>query len=310
MKQAKAKKIEELIKEFPHNIRAEVLVNELLESGFTYDDIEIENLGGFFRPFRKDVSDQRVIEYKQNEFLISLLLTRYGIYDILPEGMTHTQDISNKKNTAKTFIAVYKGRKKEENEARGFFKPFENELFHQMVALEKTEKELLFSKRARFFNFLVNFWNIDNSLRMIHQEALLYILPYIHVIAGNFVLICSCLEYFLKIKADYRIIHEEFEDKEKGVKLGKNNRLGNEFYPGNTTALLPKVLFTLGPIEPSEIKECINNGPVARFISIFFEYVIPMEFTYNLKWLTLKHETEKNKEQELSFGVLGYTVNL
>jgi len=311
MKQAKAKIIEKIVKDYAHNIRAEVLVNELLESGFTHDDIEIENMGGFFRPFRKDIADQKSIEYKQNEFILSLLLSRYGIYDILPEGMTHAQDIiSDKNNSAKTFISIYKTRKKEESEARGFFKPIENELFHQMVTLEKTEKELLFSKRARFFNFLVNFWNIDNSLRLIHQEALLYILPYIHIIAGNFELICSCLEYFLKIQADFRIVHQEFEEKGKAVNLGKSNKLGENFIPGNKTALLPKVIFTLGPVEPDEINECINNGSVARFITTFFEYVIPMEFTYQLKWITYKRKPEKKPEEVLDYGVMGYTLTI
>lgn len=311
MKQAKAKKIEEIISEFPHNIRAEVLVTELLESGFLHDDIEIENMGGFFRPFRKDVSDQKIIEFKQNEYILSLLLSRYGIYDILPEGMTHAQDIvSDKKNSAKTFISVYKGRKKEEAEARGFFKPIENELFHQMVMLEKTEKELLFSKRARFFNFLVNFWEIDNTLRMIHQEALLYILPYIHLIAGNFDLVCSCLQYFLKIEAKYKIVYEEFEDEGKAVMLGNSNKLGDRFIPGNKTALLPKVIFTLGPVEPSEIKDCINNGSVARFIDVFFEYVIPMEFTHQVKWLTNKSNEVRKEEPIQNFGMLGYTLTM
>ncbi len=311
MKHEKAKNIEELIGEFPHNIRAEVLVNELIESGFLQDDIEIENVGGFFRPFRKDVSDQKIMEYKQNEFILSLLLSRYGIYDILPEGMTHAQDVvSDRKNSAKTFISVYKERKKEESDARAFFKPLENELFHQMVVLEKTEKELLFSKRVRFFNFLVNFWNINNTLKLIHQEALLYILPYVHIIAGNFQLICSCIEYFLKINANFRVVHKEFEDEGQAVQLGKNNKLGDQFIPGNKTAKLPKVIFALGPINPSEINDYINNGPVSRFILEFFEYVIPLEFTYELKWLTNKVKKGKREVPEFNYGTLGFTLTL
>lgn len=309
MDQKKAKKIEKIINDLPYNIKAEVLITELLENGYLSDDFEIDNTGSFFRPFRKDIANQKVIEYKQDEFILSLLLSRNGIYDILPEGLMHKQDIvTEKKTSAKTFISTYHSRKSEENEARKFFKPIENEMFHQMVVLERTEKELLFAKRVRFFNFLVNFWNINTSLRLIHQEALLYILPYFHIIAGNFELICSCLEYFLKIDVNHQIEYKQYMDTGQSAKLGKNNKLGGNFVAGNKTALIPKVIFKLGPVNSSQIDEYINNGEIAKFIKVFFEYVIPIEFSYELKWNTTVSTTTDVKKSH--FGKMGYTLKL
>ncbi|MCG8699715.1 MAG: hypothetical protein MI922_16800 [Bacteroidales bacterium] len=306
MEKEKAYKIKDQLDSFYSNVRAEVIANELIEDGISPDDLEIDNQGGFFRPFRKDVSSTKVFDYNAGDYLVSLRLSRYGIYDILPEGLLHKQDSTSEKNkSATTSSAVYKNRKKEENGARKFFKPIENEIFNQLIQLEDTEKKLLCNQRARFFSFLVDFWKIDRTLKSEHQMAILQVIQYSHLIAGNFDLIRTCLEYFLEAKANYKISYTKIRREANTAKLGYT-RLGKNTIIGITSGHVPKVTFTIGPVKSDNITDYIGNGSCNRFVNEFFSYVIPLEYNWEIKWLA----DDGPKEKKTNIGHLGYTLKI
>ena len=115
---------EELISVF-HDIRAEVIVSEILESSEAeLSDFTIHNSSNFKRPFRRDILDHKNSLSSINDYTLNLNLTRNGIYDSLPEGVFH--DSSSAAFKGLSYQKKREKQKNEEKEARKFFQPIED----------------------------------------------------------------------------------------------------------------------------------------------------------------------------------------
>ncbi len=300
--------LDKLLKDYKENIRAEVFMSELEDNGFKTDGIDIECCGSFLRPFRNDIMGKKSIEYHPNDYAYTLLLSRNGIYDVLPEGIIHKHEVSQgDQKSVNSYTDTYKKRKQEEAEARNFFKPFENEFFNTRKKLEKTEKDLLCLKQKHFFNFLASFWRIDADLPANLQEQLLHILPYAHEIAGDFELISRIIAISLKTNASYKINYKSIQAKNTFNKLGKQ-QLGENSIIGYKTAPNPVVIFQIGEVPPEKIGDYINEGKYARFLKVLFEYLIPLEFDVETKWKTSTPKRTHLNNKKTAMGYLGYTV--
>ncbi len=308
MKREQVSILNDLLSDYNENIRAEVFISELEDNGFNTDSIDIEFAGGFLRPFRKDIMDKKAIEYNPNDYVYTLLLSRNGIYDVLPEGLVHKQEVlQGNQKSVNSYTDIYKKRKKEESEARSFFKPFENEIFNTRKKLEKTEKDLLCLKQKHFFNFLASFWRIDSDLPAYLQEQLLHILPYAHEIAGDFELISRIIGISLNMNVTHSIKYRSLRVNNVTNKLGKH-KLGENSIVGDKTAPSPIVIFQIGEIPAGKIGDYINEGKYARFLKVLFEYLIPLEFDFEIKWKTGKLKPTSTNAEKQGFGYLGYTV--
>ncbi|MGA9639356.1 MAG: hypothetical protein WBQ70_12750, partial [Flavobacterium sp.] len=122
----------EEIEAIPYDIRAEVIANELIENyAIHHDEIAISNVGQFSRAYRSDVLAATVhLDDYGNQEYVTLALSRDSIYDSLPEGFTHSLSENNGDKSVVKMIKEHKYQKKQEAEARKFFAPFENEIFH------------------------------------------------------------------------------------------------------------------------------------------------------------------------------------
>ena len=192
------------IESITQNIKAEIIVAHLLNLGLSIKDTTIHNEGSFTRPYRKDILKISAIEYSFDNFELHFSLTRNGIYDLLPEGVSHSQDSVSAVRNAKTFAADCLRRKKETEEARKFFKPIENAIFHQLVKLEQKEEELLIHDKTSFYEFMIAFWKVKRMPQP-YEGFLVRLMPHMHSFAGNFPLLCICLEKILKIPVKYTI---------------------------------------------------------------------------------------------------------
>ncbi|OQX72293.1 MAG: hypothetical protein B6D61_14220 [Bacteroidetes bacterium 4484_249] len=125
-----AKNIAKSIKAKPSDIKAEVIIADLVERGFDFSKIIVKHDGLFKRNYSKDISDVYLDMVKD---ILVFNVSRDSLYDILPEGLFHhvfgNLEADNRNQE-------FEKLKQEEDNARKFFLPFDNEFFYQNIKLE------------------------------------------------------------------------------------------------------------------------------------------------------------------------------
>ncbi len=259
------KHIAEAINKCPYNLKAEIiaaLVSEMSET-----QLQANYTSSFNRPYKKDLH-QVLYNNKKNEF--NLLISRNGLYDMLPEGLFHQEKVTNDQNTSiSTLISSYKKQKKEETDARLFFTPFENYLFQFLIQIEKKEKCLLNNSR-KFQHFYKKFWDIPSWVKDEEFSFLLRILPYNNQIKGNLKKITQQLSRHLKKNISHEKSWIEIPlptpHKNQSLILGKN------FIIGNTTDKLPLVELIIYEVTDEELAKYSANGYYYKFIKLCLDY--------------------------------------
>ncbi|GEQ86169.1 hypothetical protein ULMS_16770 [Patiriisocius marinistellae] len=283
------------------NIKAEVIVGELEKNSEAIaTDFIIQNKSTFSRPYRRDILN---IDSLINTEKITLNLSRNGIYDTLPEGFFHKPQA---KQDAEDYLAKRKQFQEQEQEARTFFSPIENEFFYQKFQIEKKERELLNDFYNLNDNFLIEFWDLDTSIPSEYRLKLIKLLPYNYKIAGNFELTRRCLEEILNVPVLFKEMYSNSQEKKK------NNSRSNQLILGvdtildseNNAIFYPELNVTIGSIPTDKIDDFISKDGVRKFIILFFEYFIPIEIQVIIKFTVNNEEGFLlNKENAPIMGI-------
>lgn len=299
------------VKDITSDIRAEIIVNELIESKIlSQDQIMISNDGQFSRAFRYDVLGA-VIEddnYDSQEY-VKLLLSRDSIYDTLPEGFVHDLNENGTEKSVRKMIKEHKYQKKQETEARKFFLPFENELFHYKTKIESEERNFLYKLNgSKPLDFFYDFWGLSYEYPPVLVSKFIQLLPYAYKIVGDIELSCHCLSHIIEEKVQYKITgSKEYTDESEQINLGEN-RLGVDFICGNSYMdYSMNITIEIGPLKANSYLHYLHNGDVKVFIDCFYEHFFPMEVEITTI-LLMSQETEEfnfNKQP-----VLGYTTRI
>ncbi len=281
------------------NLKAEVIVAEIQKySDLTLDNIIVRNQSVFKRSHRRDILDIGNIE---NDTL-NINLSRNGLYDQLPEGLFHKIHADKTKTSYSELRKTYK---KEEKEARHFFLPLENEFFNQKLNIENKERELLNNFLNLDDDFLITFWKVDKTIQKKYLLKLLKLLPYSYKIAGDLELTKLCLEKILNkkvtIKKTYKSknVDQNCLDEVKQI-LGTSFTLHHDYH----TVLFPTLEVEIGLIEDHEVEEYMQKDSVLKFVNVFYDYFIPIEFDIITKFnVNLKNELSLNNEQQPIMGI-------
>lgn len=308
------KSLEEIVEEIgriSYDMRAEIIANELIENAAVLpEEIIISNQGQFSRAFRNDLVNAVIQDdnYSKQDYL-TLLLSRDSIYDTLPEGLVHSLNENNTDKSVHQMIKEHKFQKKQEDEARDFFSPFENEIFHYRTKIESVERDFLYKLNgSKPLEFFYDFWGLPNDYPPVLVSKFIQLLPYAYKIVGDIGLACQCLESIIEEKVHYvETSSKEYSGENQEINLGKN-RLGVDFICGsNYMDYSIYLTIEIGPIADSSFENYIHNGKVKTFIECFYEHFFPMEV--ELKTVILMNtETEEfnfNKQP-----VLGYTTRI
>jgi hypothetical protein len=299
------------IENISNDIRAEVIANELIESSLVgQDEIMISNQGQFTRAFRSDILGAVIQDdnYDKYEYL-NLQLSRDSIYDALPEGIVHSLSENNTDKSVGQMIREHKHQKRQEAEARNFFKPFENEIFHYRTKIENVERDFLYKLNAsKPLDFFYNFWGLSPIYPAGLVSKFIQLLPYAYKIVGDIDLACRCLESIIEEKVNFSITtSKEYSDEKEEIRLGEN-RLGVDFISGNNYIdYSMNLTLEIGPIKSKPFTYYMDNGVIRIFIDCFCEHFFPMEVEIKTV-LLLNRETEEfdfNKQP-----VLGYTTRI
>ncbi len=263
------------------NLKAEVIVSEVLRNSNSEIDFLIHNNSTFSRSYRRDVIN---IEKLEEERALLLNLSRNGIYDSLPEGVFHSKGQPKEDS----YTAKRKRFKNEEKSARAFFSPIENELFNQRLNIEKKERHLLENFYSLKDDLLIDFWKIDKGIPKSYILKLIKLLPYTYKIAGDLELTRLSLEKILNVDVQF---NKKLES-EVSVKKQERKQLGIDFVTQskNSSIFQPFLEVVVGPIKEIEIDEYIKNDGVLKFINVFYDYFIPLELDVITKFSVDKKE--------------------
>ena len=262
---------EELLEVF-NNVKAEAIIAELQKNTSIKDeDLVIENKSTFRRSHRRDIINIGSID----EGILNINLSRNGLYDHLPEGLFHSKDTSKGRIA---YPELRKSYKKEEQEARHFFSPLENEFFYQKLKIENKEQDLFNNFINLEDEFLIDFWKVDSSIPKKYLSKLIKLLPFAYKIAGDLELTRLCLEEVLNLNVK---ILKKYSPNTIDSRISNNddNHLGTNFTLTNDqdTISQPFLNVEIGPIQESSIEEFIKKDGVTKFLNVFYNYFFPVE---------------------------------
>jgi Type VI secretion, TssG len=305
--------IADVIRTLEHDIRAEVIINSLQENNdITEEEYVISKEGQFSRAYRFDVLDSRIVDYNYDSTqMLSLDLSRDSMYDMLPEGITHSSKNDTLEKDVDVMIREYKNQKKQQRSARKFFQPFENEMFRFGVSTENFENEFLYGLNGSAApEMFYDFWNIDRHFPPLLVSKFIRLLPFAYKIVGNILLAAHILSVLLEESVvvndrDY----QEYADESQGISLGET-RLGLDSITGTRYDDYSRHLdIKIGPLEKSSFTDFIHDGNKKRFTEMFYEHFFPLEV--EIKTIIVLPRHRQNFEFNTAEApVLGYNTNI
>lgn len=301
--------IASLITSLQHDIRAEVIINDLIHSGdLKQEEYMIRKEGQFSRAYRFDVLDAKILDYDDDEKL-TLSLSRDSMYDTLPEGISHSasDDIPGKEVDG--MIREYYDQKKQQKAARKFFQPFENEIFELGVEIERFESDFLFSMNGnKVPDMFYTFWNISREFPPLLTSKFIRLLPFTYKIVGNITQASHILSVLLeeKVTVNERT-YQKYADQSRATLLGET-RLGLDSITGTQYDDYSKHIdIKIGPLKNSSFTEFIHTGKKKQFVDLFYEYFFPIEI--EITTIILLHEDEERFDMSRKTeAVLGYNT--
>lgn len=265
------------------DFKAELLFDALLKAGTPDEDISLKNNGLFYRRYSKDVLT--ITTDANDSDIVNIALSRDGIYDVLPESLTHNYRGNDEREDP---ADEFKKRKREEKEARHFYNPLENELFRFRYEIEKYESDFFSSINLGGVADIIRIiLGIDNII----PDALAVKLFYAFMKQKNsgsqdINHICKILESILLEKVTYKTSNIKLEH------VYDIEGQGSDMIMGITTTLessenifLKKYDFKIGPlVNPDNLPYYFSGQVLEAFLSTFFNLFIPFQsqFTFTI----------------------------
>lgn len=287
-----------------NDVKAEVLISSLREKGVQKEQMVVRNEGVFKRAFRKDVVDAKLSEINTYDEMVEIVLSRDGMYDLLPEGLFHQSQKGSNVSVQK-MVEEHRRFKYEEEKARLFFMPFENEFFHQKVETELAERRFygrIFSEKNEL---LQHFWKMDPALPAEAAKRLIEFLPQASKILGNVDLMQQTLSKILlepvKIKwTPNAKLSLTTQEKVSEMCLGIDAVVGQTF-----DEYMPLYEFELGPFENLRIEHFIHNASYQKLVEKFYDSFVPIEAEIKTTFVA-----DKNQPKTENSAILGYNFEL
>jgi hypothetical protein len=276
--------IEETLRFVRHDLKAEVILADLIGNGLEYNDFVMIPNGSFRRRYSHDIAYAGPLKLQNGQEPVGIYINRDAVYDILPEGFFHEKTESRGHGSAN----ASKGSKKlkaEEKAARNFFLPFENELFWQRINLELEERNILFHFSENILEHITpGFWGFDTATDSTYLSRMVKFLHFSYKITGDVTLTGKCLGLILNEEVTASLVEKDMALKEN--KNGQRNSccslgsttLGAGFVCGDTMDSTDYLLhFAIGPLKNSRVADYLEGGTIAGFIECFTGYFVPAE---------------------------------
>ncbi len=302
------------MRELAENIKAEVIVADLLRGGnYQPEQISIKNQGGHKRGFAGDIEKTRLKSADKGSFGLELDLNRDSIYDVLPESFFHPK-VKHEygRGNAAIMIEEYKKHKKEESLARQFFAPIENEIFHHRIAVEQMETEQLLKigKRELKLSFF-DLSNIDSRLPKKLCRKWISLLPFLQFLVGNIEQLANCLAFLLneKVWIEQNASKEDTFHKNNErlgeCRLGENMLLGSKF-----NAYFDNYCFVIEDLSAKKASRFVKGCEYFKFMQVFIDTFIPLNVDASWRVCIKKEEHWEINSSKKHSSILNYSTTI
>ena len=271
--------ITEEITNLPTDIRAEVIVDQLLQNKVNWNELFVHCNKFFYRNFSKDIFNIALDVENDYRDILHINLSRAGLYDLLPEGLFFQPVASSAKpSSASEMAEEYKQNKKQENELRKFFSPLEHEFFYHRYKNFNAEKAILSGLNNDDLNkYYIKFWNLAKDITPAMALRMVLLLPFIHQVAGDADLTAACLQSIIGEKVACMVKNGDDQSPLNSYNILGNFGLGNEFICGDSYAEDEIFfVFKIGELKHSFIQDYLEGGRYYKTLQSFYRFFVPV----------------------------------
>ena len=287
------------------DVRAETLAATFLAQAdgtlkdFGLEQVVVAPIGNERRRVGNDVEEVKR-KYYDHETVLLFQLNRKGLFDTLPQRLFLRLDEEYKDAKTRT-----KAIQQQIAEARKFFLPFEQAMYHPRIEAEQLEQ-----KYTEYFpKFIHAIWGLPDFADCLDDRQrflLCYLLPEAYRVVGNWKLTGLCFEAVLQkpIAIDFVApIELEIPDSNtpaNELKLGDNAIVGTKFKDD-----MPGIEVTVKGVTRSDLPEYLPGGGKRRILEeLLFSYFLPLDVAAVTRILV----TEDALGFTLGEEVLGYNA--
>ena len=302
-----------LLQKMELDFKAEVIATQLLSHEQDLSKIIIDRLGNIPRTHTKDVSGiyEDISRFNLDSYTV-LQSFRQSIYEAVPENVFHPPTLGGLGRSREEIIEEIKIQRKKENEARTFFKPFEQEApYLEMQALMM---ELMYEKKGAYDNLYRLFeqgWPVIKKLPYEMALSFIYILPILNEVRGKKDWIAKCLSFLTGYSVT---IDEIFEPLQVGASvssftIGKDTLGLTTTFGGRQQDGLSIWLLSVGPVPSSMAANVLPQSGFYELLDVLLEYMAPANIHVTKKVNITKDAATMLTGDEGS-ARLGYTFTL
>ena len=265
-----------------YNIKAETVINTLLSNGYSQDNIIVQNKSSHKKNWDNDILN---CELKGGKICFNL--SRDGLFDALPQYL-FLLPVEDHNMTGDQKEKIHKFNKQQRVHANILLSPIEQGVFEKRVDLEQFENEVIFQLNAYSPDSLAEFYKIDGAMPPDARAKLIKLLPLLYSIAGDIPLTAKCLEYFLEVPVAFEIMDVPVSlhpaEKIASGGLGAESCGEDMITHGDLDESVPTILFSIGPIDGSNVYKYLAGGGKRNLVNTFCDYFIPLEYNVDLRF--------------------------
>lgn len=297
-------------------LRVEAVVEELIANGFCrVEEIVVYPEMSSVKFFERDVlSVEPMLNQLGGMDWLKIETPRDGLYDTLPERLFHQPSGRVKNNDVWEEIRAEEER--QEAEARQFFLPFDNALYHQRIKIEQFEKQALAGQDEGFLKeFLEIFWPDYTDLKLnAHQKASLFqITTLAYKAAGNLAEMQACYEQMLgqPVSLSYEDFEYELPVATSFRGLGEAG-LGVDFVTvsPSLTDDSRRLKVSVGPLSAREMEDYVPNAKNKKLVDFLGDMLVPIEMDWRLELLSEEKKAGFQLSTSGAGALLGFTTVL
>ena len=296
------------------NLTLERYVDELLAATDADDwPVLVCPQGTFQRSYREDIL--AVVPPVGQTETIRIDVAREGLYDMLPEGVFHESPPGGAGIDTEAAVREVEQHRREEQQARRFFLPLEQEFYRQKIALEHQEHAYFQSARpgSRAGALLRKLWNIPADLPAAQQQRFLFLAPHLHRLAGRLPEVEHCFALLLSVPVQLtqQYHHEPASLDQPPVPLGEAT-LGHDTVLGDVLDdPWPYWQLRLGPVPGEQLRSFLEGGATNRFTRWLTGYLLPAGVDYSIEIEVEAENQAFRLQDDIDFmGRLGHTTYL
>ena len=305
---------------FLYDIRAEVWIAD--QQHAVPADVQVRLKGTFSRSYSPDIIKVETYDADALHALTHVLyLSREGLYDTLPETLHHppAAPLRAGRDEARTMLEQSKRLRQEENEARTFWLPFEQELFRQRIGIESQEAQSLTRAYGTIWDKLHGYlWGeLAIPLSPRQRACLLAVWTNAHRIVGDWEQTAFYFGEFLQ--ASVHIRHGPFlgtasnqTGSETPFRMLGAGRLGQDWVLANANLTDDggTVRITVGPLPNEQLADYLPTGVGLDYVKLLADYLLPADADWQLELRPDEHDDGFRLSATETTGRLGLTTML